>query len=286
MGFRNDLLSVFIPLIRELSCFIAATMLEEEALDGQKVITCSQHKCTLKAMNNPKIIVISQSMYFPWCGIINQASICDTFVHYDDVQFARGFLNRVQIKTEHGMKWLTVPLAKYHRGQLIDECLIDYSQNWVHQHREALRHSYSKAPYYSLLLDVFDAVVTLKPTTLGELGRSSIRALITAFELDEPTFLKSSDLGIGGRSSKRLCDITSDLIGDIYLTGLGALNYLDQNEFLEKGIDVMCMKYRFAPWQQFYGSFTPYVTALDCSTLWANSKEVFHSECSLAVCIS
>ena len=145
-----------------------------------------------------RIVVISQSMYFPWCGLLNQVSLCDIFVHYDDVQFARGFFNRVQIKTEHGIKWITVPLVKHHRGQLIDECIIDYSQNWIHQHREALRRSYARAPYFQLLMDVFDSVVTLKPATLGELGRLSIRALTLAFELNQPEFVKSSDLRVGG----------------------------------------------------------------------------------------
>ena len=114
------------------------------------------------------------------------------------------------------------------------------------------------------MLDIFDSVVDRKPITLGELGRSSIRALTRAFEIKEPNFLKSSDLGIGGESSQRLSDITSNLSGDIYLTGLGALNYLDENTFLAKDISVMCMKYSFAAWNQFYGPFTPYVSALDC----------------------
>ena len=231
-------------------------------------------------MYTQKTIAISQSMYFPWCGVINQVSLCDVFVHYDDVQFARGFFNRVQIKTERGIKWMTVPLVRHHRGQLIDECIIDYSQNWIQQHREMLRHSYSKAPYFQLLLDVFDSVVSLKPITLGELGRSSIRALTAGFELDQPTFLRSSELDIGGKSSQRLCDIASNLEGDIYLTGLGALNYLDENVFLAKGIHVMCMKYRFAPWKQFYGPFTPYVSALDClAHCGPNSKAFLQSEC-------
>ena len=231
-------------------------------------------------MNTPKKIVISQSMYFPWCGILDQIRLCDAFVHYDDVQFARGFFNRVQIKTEHGVKWITVPLVKHHRGQLIDECVIDYSQNWVHKHREALSHSYSRAPYFHLLLDVFDSVVNLKPVTLGQLGRSSIRALTTAFELNQPQFLNSADLGVEGKSSQRLCDITSHLDGQTYLTGLGALNYLDENVFLARGIDVMCMNYRLAPWKQFYGAFTPYVTALDClAHCGPESKASLQSEC-------
>ena len=227
-----------------------------------------------------KTVVISQSMYFPWCGLLNQVSLCDVFIHYDDVQFTRGFYNRVQIKTERGVKWISVPLVKHHRGHLIDECIIDYSQNWVHQHREALRHSYSKAPYFHLMMDVFDSVTDLKPITLGQLGRSSIRALTTAFKLDQPTFLQSSDIEVSGKSSQRLCDITSNVAGNIYLTGLGALSYLDENTFLEKSISVMCMQYRFAPWKQFYGRFTPYVTALDCLAHCGPSSQLFlQSEC-------
>lgn len=218
-------------------------------------------------------------MYFPWCGVLNQVSLCDVFVHYDDVQFARGFFNRVQVKTDRGIKWITVPLVKHHRGQHIDDCIIDYSQNWIYQHREILRHSYSKAPYIDLVLDVFDSVVSRKPVTLGELGRSSIQALTNAFQLDKPKFLYSSDLGISGESSQRLCDITSHLAGNTYLTGLGALNYLDENLFLSKEINVMCMKYRFSPWKQFYGPFTPYVTALDClAHCGPSAKTVLKSE--------
>ena len=64
------------------------------------------------------------------------------------------------------------------------------------------------------------------------------------------------------------------------LTGLGALNYLDENAFLAKGIDVMCMNYRFSPWKQFYGPFTPYVTALDClAHCGPSSKAFLQSEC-------
>ena len=211
-----------------------------------------------------KIVVISQSMYFPWVGLIDQIRLSSVFVHYDDVQFVRGFFNRVQIKTERGIKWLTVPLVKHRRGVLIDDCIIDYSQMWIHQHRELLRHSYSKAPFFPLMMDVFDSVVTSKPATLGELSRSSIKALCDVFAVQQPQFLTSSSLGISGQSTQRLCDITSFLNGDIYLTGLGALNYLDENIFQKKDISVMCMKYSFAAWNQFYGPFTPYVSALDC----------------------
>ena len=53
-------------------------------------------------------VVISQSMLFPWVGLLEQMRLADVFVHYDDVQFSKGsFVNRVQVKTPDGVRWMT-----------------------------------------------------------------------------------------------------------------------------------------------------------------------------------
>ena len=61
-----------------------------------------------------KTVVISQPMFFPWVGIFEQIRLADIFVHFDDVQLPWGssFINRVQIKTKDGIKWLTIPIRK------------------------------------------------------------------------------------------------------------------------------------------------------------------------------
>ena len=41
-------------------------------------------------------------MYFPWVGLLEQVCSADCFVHYDDVQYVRGFCNRVQMKVPNG----------------------------------------------------------------------------------------------------------------------------------------------------------------------------------------
>ena len=46
-----------------------------------------------------KTVVISQPMYFPWVGMLEQMALADVWVHLDDAQFSKGgFFNRVQIK--------------------------------------------------------------------------------------------------------------------------------------------------------------------------------------------
>jgi hypothetical protein len=210
-----------------------------------------------------RTVVVSQSMYFPWCGLLEQIRMADVFVHYDDVQYARGFFSRVQVKTEHGIKWLSVPLRDQHRGQTIDECRIDNSTDWRRKHRDVLGRAYRKAPYAAEMLALVEAVFAEDHDSLGSLGRATIRALTEAFDLRQPEFLHAADLGVGGSSSQRLRDITAALGGTVYLTGHGALNYLDHSIFDAAGIEVRYMEYSLGPWPQDHGGFTPFVTALD-----------------------
>ncbi len=209
-------------------------------------------------------IVISQSMYFPWVGLLEQIRLAEIFVHYDDVQLTRGFYNRVQVKTQQGSRWLTVPLRDRHRGQNIDETLIDDRTDWRSQHRDILRQSYLKAHFRDEMLALVDRVFAESMTTLADVSRSSILALANYFELSNHCqFVDSKELGIGGNSSQRLHDLVKALDGDVYITGHGAKNYLDHELFEKSGIAVQYMKYQCLPYPQLHSEFTPYVTALD-----------------------
>lgn len=208
--------------------------------------------------------VISQSMYFPWVGLLEQICLADIFMHYDDVQLARGFYNRVQVKTVNGSKWLTVPLRDHHRGQHIDEVLIDDRTDWRSQHKDILRQAYLKAPYREEMLSLVDGVFSKPVATLSDVSRASIIALAEYFGLAEKTrFMNSTDMGIPGASSQRLHDLCVAVAADVYVTGHGARNYLDHELFEQSGIKVEYMKYRMIPYPQLHGDFTPYVSGLD-----------------------
>ncbi|MBF9031660.1 hypothetical protein HKCCE3408_14765 [Rhodobacterales bacterium HKCCE3408] len=209
-------------------------------------------------------VVVSQSMYFPWVGLLEQIRLADIFVHYDDVQFARGFYNRVQIKTAQGTPWMTVPTRDRHRGQRIDEVRLDDRVDWRSDHRRMLETAYQGAPHLQDALKLADDVFTAPVETLADVGRLSILGLARYFGLETGTrFENSSDLGVAGSSSQRLHDITRSLGGNVYVTGHGAKNYLDHHLFERSGIEVRYMNYESVPYPQLHGSFTPYVTGLD-----------------------
>lgn len=208
--------------------------------------------------------MISQSMYFPWVGLLEQVRLADTFVHYDDVQFDRGFYNRVQVKTEQGPRWITVPLSNHRRGQKINDIRIDNSANWRKRHYDVLWHAYRKAPYRTEMLDLVESVLSQEAECLGQVSRASLMALVDYFDLRSGrNFLDSRDLGIQGSGSQRLRDMVLALHGTTYITGHGARNYLDHMLFENSGISVRYMRYECAPYPQLHGPFTPYVTGLD-----------------------
>ena len=211
-----------------------------------------------------KTVVISQSMYFPWCGLLDQIRLADVFVHYDDVQLSRGFYNRVQVKTSNGSSYITVPIKNRKQKQLIDQSYISYETNWVDQHRAILLNSYRHLPFIKEALDLFDTVHDKKYDLLSDLSRASIKILAEYFQLDNKVqFINSADLSISGSSSQRLLMITKKLGGNTYLTGHGALKYLDHTLFEDNGIEVKYVDYCFKGYKQVHGTFTPYVTALD-----------------------
>lgn len=227
-------------------------------------------------------LVISQSMYFPWVGLLEQIRLADIFIHYDDVQYARGFFNRVQIKTANGSKWITVPLRDQHQGQRINEVLIDDRIDWRTQHRDMLKQAYLKAPFREEVLALVDQVFAKEYETLADLSRESILSLANYFGLTaKAQFGNSALMGVSGASSQRLHDLCLSVGATVYITGHGARNYLDHELFEKNGIRVEYMKYRMIPYPQLHGEFTPYVTALD---LIANcGKERAEVICSEAI---
>ncbi|VFR55879.1 hypothetical protein BRI6_2127 [plant metagenome] len=217
-------------------------------------------------MGTQGCVVISQPMYFPWVGMLEQIRLCDTFVYYDDVQFSRGgFFNRVQIKTAHGIRWLTVPLQGLKLGQRINEVQIDNKKDWRRSHRDQLAQAYENAPFKAEMLSLVDAVFAQDHDIIGDVAQASMNALVDYFApigAGKP-FLVSSRMEVAGASSERVIDVCAALHAKRYLTGHGARRYLDHEGFEQRSMSVDYIDYGLQPYPQDHGAFTPYVSALD-----------------------
>ena len=74
-------------------------------------------------------VVISQSMLFPWVGMLEQMLLADVFIHYNDVQFSKEVLQIGCNLRQSGSLWMTVPLMDHKFGQAINEVKVQPSEN-------------------------------------------------------------------------------------------------------------------------------------------------------------
>lgn len=203
-------------------------------------------------------------MFFPWMGIFEQIKLSDVFVHYDDVQYPQGrsFTSRVQIKTNAGVNWLTAPVSRAESGRLINQTVLVSSIDWRKNHLQTLKHSYSRAPFFNEMFDLLKDIYSLPTNNLSDLNCNAIEKISSYLNI-KTKFFRSSDLGLKNASSEKLLDICLYYGATDYITGLGAINYLDYSIFENNHIKVNYMKYEKRIYPQLHGEFTPFVSILD-----------------------
>lgn len=231
--------------------------------------------------------VILQPFYIPWRGYFHQIYKADAFVFFDDVQYEkRGWINRNRIKTAHGTKWLSIPVAN--KNSIIEntpicEIEIDRTQkDWREKHLKTIRQSYGKAPFFSkyetLLTEFYrrdqrflaDSTINLTIHLARELG------------IEKTKFYRASDFQATGRKTDRLLCLLEKLGATHYITGAAARSYIEPEKFTEAGIALEYMIYDYAEYEQFYPPFDASVSILDLlfmkgaaagKYIWANEPE-------------
>ena len=96
-----------------------------------------------------KKIAILQSNYIPWRGYFDIMNSVDEFIFYDEVQYTKNdWRNRNKILTNHGSKWLTLPVRLKTLSQLIKDTKIE-DKLWSKKHWDTIKQNYSKAKYFN-----------------------------------------------------------------------------------------------------------------------------------------
>jgi hypothetical protein len=203
-------------------------------------------------------------MFLPWVGLFEQVRLADVFVHYDDVQLPQGrsFMARVQIKSAGGVSWLTAPIDRARSGRLINEVALFDEADWRGKHLKTLRHAYAHAPYFGQMFELAESIYAHPSDNLAEFNSAAVERVARWLGLS-PRFTRSSRMGVGGSSTRRLIDLCKAAGCETYVTGHGALKYLDHGRFEAEGISVRYMDYRKVPYPQGRGEFTPFVSVID-----------------------
>ena len=186
----------------------------------------------------------------------------DIFVYLDTVQFSKnGVQNRNQIKTSQGPQWLTVAV-KHELGQsILDTHLAD--ANVGVKHWKTLQANYARTPGFQRWKDELHTILHQQYLTLDEIAIASTEWMIDQLGISNKRLRASEIAGTHGRASELVASICEALKGDQYLTGTGALAYLQAEDFKRIDCEVLVQCWQPFTYQQPHGDFTPDLSTLD-----------------------
>ena len=209
--------------------------------------------------------VILQPGYLPWLGFFNQMMESDVFVFLDDVQYdRRGWRNRNRIKGPTGGVWLTVPIVQKGRyEQLLNETVIDDSQNWAQKHLKSIHHFYAACPSYKTYAGELQQMLSSRHQLLVDLDIHLIEFLMKCLGIDKKT-LRSSELETRNTDKTgRLIEICLKTGIDEYISGPLCLNYMDYQQFVAAKVRLFLHHYHHPEYHQRFPPFLPNLCILD-----------------------
>lgn len=189
-----------------------------------------------------------QPNFFPWFGYFEKMFCADIFVFSDDVRFPKqSYVNRVAIPIGDGtqeFQWV-LPVLKGN-----DEAIA--AKRYVRDEkclRKLLRTvdvNLGGLPYFA---DVRSIMEQFKEAysrfeTISELNMHMNRSIAGLLGIKTPT-LTGTELGLGAyRSNERLIARCQVLNCDTYISGQGASDYTEPEEFVQAGLKLVLLDYR------------------------------------------
>lgn len=208
------------------------------------------------------IVCIHQPQYIPYIGFFNKLAQSDIFVIHDDITaIKRDFTNRNKIRTQQGWKWLTIPVYKKDRT-IINEITISNSINWKAQHWMLLQNLYGKCPFFEKYCSFFEDVYNREWQLLIELDIAILKYISKELGL-KASFILSSSLGIVSNATDKLVEICKAVDADVYLSGIGGKNYIEEGKFEEANIKLGYQNFHYPVYKQRFEHFEPNMSIVD-----------------------
>jgi len=200
----------------------------------------------------------------PWIGYFYKMATADKFVYLDNVPYSKGsYTNRVQIKTQAGPRWLTVPvLTSGKLGQGIAELVADDHSAWRKKVLATLEGAYRKCPYFTRYFGDVEWILHSAPSNLADLNIQLIEYFAGRLGIVTPR-VRGTALAAQGKATELLIAACKELGADTYLSGSGGANYQDEPAFADAGLRLIYARYKHPVYPQHFGQFAPGLSIAD-----------------------
>lgn len=212
------------------------------------------------------IISSIQPCFVPWLGYFEQIAAADIFVYLDDVQYTKkDWRNTNRLKSPYGVKTIHVPVQKTSRETRLNEALISYRENWEETLINKITEWYKKARHFDEIVPLLEKALAGKYERLIDFNFHLNNDLLAYIGIATPIHFASDIPRTANDKENRIIEICKHFEGvDLLYDGKSAQNFINQEVFRARGIEVCFQDYRQTPYPQLWGGpFEPNLSILD-----------------------
>ena len=211
-----------------------------------------------------------QPAFLPWPGYLARIRRADKFALVVGVQYEeKSYTNRNRIKTQDGVKWLTVPVkghGKRHRA-IKDVEVVD-DPHWKKKHLKTIQQAYSKAPRFKENWPkIEDLYASFTGKYLVDICMESLYFWIKEYRIRWPVLHINDSPSL---QTDGIIEMCKEYGCSTYLSGPLGRDYQDQKKWSEAGLTLEFDDYEAKPYSQLHGEFVPNLSILD---MWMNTEE-------------
>jgi len=207
-------------------------------------------------------IAVHQPNFLPYLGFWDKMKQSDIFVLLDNVQFEKNsYTNRCYIKTPKGTKWLTLPI-KYTFGLLINEIELFNYFKIRNDIIKTIEFNYKKSNNFNKVFPILKNILKKDYTKLSDLNIDLILKIKDLLNLKTKIEIASNYI-IEGTKTERLINICHKFNADTYLSGIGGMNYQNNDLYQKANINLEYIKFQHPFYKQLWGNFIPNLSIID-----------------------
>ena len=209
-------------------------------------------------------LAIHQPNYLPWPGYFHKMESADVFLILDTVQYIKfEYDNRCKIKTPRGEHWLTVPVGLQKSGTLTRDVNLPYGAEWKLIQKRTILNNYSKTLYYKDYRSEINEIFDSGWEKLSDLNIKLIHAVREWLGIDTPLKFASELPESTLKGTGLILSYCQELGVDVYLSGVGGKNYLEQEQFENNNIKLEFQDFTPIVYPQRFGEFIPNLSVID-----------------------
>ena len=209
-------------------------------------------------------LAIHQPNYLPWPGYFHKMESADVFLILDTVQYITfKYDNRCEINTPRGEQWLTVPVGLQKSGTMTKDVNLPDGAEWKLNQKRTILNNYSKTLYYKDYSSEINEIFDTGWKKLSDLNIKLIHVIREWLGIDTPLKFASELPESTLKGTELILSYCQELGADVYLSGVGGKNYLEQEQFENNNIKLEFQNFTPIVYPQRFGDFIPNLSVID-----------------------